>query len=56
MEPRCSHCGSPKYLRQREGWKACGKSVLAGLVCVWCGHVERGVYAISGSPREDHEE
>jgi hypothetical protein len=30
--------------------------VLAGLVCVWCGHVERGVYAIRGSTQEDHEE
>ena len=55
MEPRCSHCDSPKYLRHPEGWKACGKPVLVGLVCVWCGHVERGVYAIRESTREAHE-
>ena len=55
MEPRCSHCGSPKYLRHLEGWKGCGKPVLAGLVCVWCGCVERAVYVIGESTREDHE-
>jgi len=55
MEPKCSHCGSPRYLRHAEGWKGCGKPVLAGLVCVWCGHVERAVYAIGESTREDHE-
>jgi len=55
MEPSCSHCGSLNYLRHLEGWKGCGKPVLAGLVCVWCGHVERGVYAIGGPNREDHE-
>jgi hypothetical protein len=56
MEPRCSQCESPKYLRHPEEWKTCEKPVLAGLVCVWCGHVERGVYAIRGSTQEDHEE
>ena len=56
MEPRCSQCESPKYLRHPEGWKACESPVLTGLVCVWCGHVERGVYVISGSTQEDHEE
>jgi len=56
MEPRCSQCESPKYLRHPEGWKACEKPVLAGLVCVWCGHVDRGVYTIRGATQEDQEE
>jgi hypothetical protein len=54
MEPRCSQCDNPKYLQYPEGLKSCEKPVLVGLVCVWCGHVERGVYAIRGSTRKDH--
>jgi len=56
MEPSCRRCDSPKYLQDSAWWKTGNELVVAGRVCVWCGHVERGVYILSGSPREEHGE
>ncbi len=49
MEPKCSQCNTPRFLQKSEAWKANRKSVTAGLVCVWCGHIERGVFLIQGT-------
>ena len=41
---RCAYCGNPVTPRQREAPElpTCGPSVLVGLMCEWCGAVQRG--------------
>ena len=45
---RCAYCGNPVIPGQREATELpiCGPSFLVGLVCNWCGTVERGGFYV----------